>query len=129
MLSNIVRKHQAKQAAAKEEQEKLKKEAMESCVAFGNALVDKMNTGVATAYQNQKKLDQELKQLQIHTAEYSKVASQWMGLVDGFNQSLKEIGDVENWAKTIENDMQVVCKSLEFAYKGSNEPIDVPSSS
>lgn len=42
--------------------------------------------------------------------------------MDSFNKSLKQLGDVENWAKAIESDMRIVSSSLEYAYKvGSNE--------
>ncbi len=39
-------------------------------------------------------------------------------MIENFNQSLKELGDVENWAKTIETDMVSIASALEYAYKG-----------
>lgn len=39
--------------------------------------------------------------------------------MEGFSSALKEIGDVENWAKSIEDDMQTVNCALEYAYKGN----------
>ena len=38
---------------------------------------------------------------------------QWVALVSSFNASLKLIGDVENWSRTIENDMNEVTARLE----------------
>jgi hypothetical protein len=39
-------------------------------------------------------------------------------MVEGFNQALKELGDVENWARSIESDMREIAAGLEHAYKG-----------
>lgn len=41
--------------------------------------------------------------------------------MNGFNESLKQLGDVENWAKVIENDMQEISSILEYVYKSSNQ--------
>ncbi|MBO8666427.1 hypothetical protein INO76_15475, partial [Staphylococcus aureus] len=53
-----------------------------------------------------KKLDAEAKQLHQSAIVFSKQTSQWLSLIDNFNSALKELGDVENWTRTIENDMQ-----------------------
>lgn len=39
-------------------------------------------------------------------------------MLENFNQSLKELGDVENWARTIETDITTLASALEYAYKG-----------
>lgn len=71
---------------------------------------------------NQRKLDSEAKQLVTNVTQFSSSVSQWLNLMDSFNKSLKQLGDVENWAKAIESDMRIVSSSLEYAYKvGSNE--------
>lgn len=73
---------------------------------------------VAQAYLNQKRLDTEAKHLHHNATNFAKQTHQWLQLVQNFSSSLKEIGDVENWAKSIESDMQTVSSSLEYAYKG-----------
>ncbi|XP_072349783.1 biogenesis of lysosome-related organelles complex 1 subunit 1-like isoform X3 [Scyliorhinus torazame] len=79
-------------------------------------------TGVAQAYVNQRKLDNEVKTLQIQAAQFAKQTQQWLGMVDSFNQALKEIGDVENWARSIEMDMRTIATALEYVYKGQLQP-------
>ena len=39
-------------------------------------------------------------------------------MIDNFNHTLKELGDVENWARAIETDMIAIASALEYAYKG-----------
>ncbi|XP_040610593.1 biogenesis of lysosome-related organelles complex 1 subunit 1 isoform X1 [Mesocricetus auratus] len=74
--------------------------------------------GVAQAYMNQRKLDHEVKTLQVQAAQFAKQTGQWIGMVENFNQALKEIGDVENWARSIELDMRTIATALEYVYKG-----------
>ncbi|KAK7805639.1 hypothetical protein U0070_009788 [Myodes glareolus] len=57
------------------------------------------------AFVNQRKLHQEVKTLQAQAAQFAKQAGQWIGMVENFSQELREIGDVENWARSIELDM------------------------
>jgi hypothetical protein len=73
---------------------------------------------VAQAYLNQKRLDTEAKHLHHNATNFAKQTQQWLQLVSNFSSALKEIGDVENWAKSIEGDMRTVSSSLEYAYKG-----------
>ena len=45
----------------------------------------------------------------------------WLQLVDGFNDKLKELGDIENWSKSIETDMKTISSSMEYIYKVNRE--------
>ena len=121
MLSSLVKEHQSKQAARKERQEQKRKDAIAAANNLTQALVDHLNVGVAQAYLNQKRLDAEAKQLHHNATNFAKQTQQWLNLVENFNGALKEIGDAENWARSIENDMRTITAALEYSYKVSQE--------
>lgn len=74
---------------------------------------------MAQAYLNQKRLDAEAKQLHTSATNFSKQTQQWLQLVETFSSALKELGDVENWAKTIEGDIRTITLALENVYKNT----------
>ncbi|KAG7308610.1 biogenesis of lysosome- organelles complex 1 subunit 1 [Plutella xylostella] len=121
MLSSLIKEHQARQTAKKITQEQKRKEAIAAANDLTQALVDHLNVGVAQAYLNQKKLDAEAKLLHQGAINFAKQTQQWLALVENFSSALKEIGDVENWARSIENDMKIVTDTLENAYKITQE--------
>ncbi|CAN7993171.1 hypothetical protein HPB47_028346 [Ixodes persulcatus] len=121
MLSSLLKEHQQRQHVRREDQEAKKKEAIAASNALTTAMVDHLNVGVAQAYLNQKKLDAEVKQLHSNAANFAKQTTNWLHLVDNFNHALKELGDIENWAKSIEADMRTVSSALEYAYKVGQE--------
>jgi len=121
MLSSLVKEHQARQVVRKERQEGKRKEALAAATSLTTALVDHLNVGVAQAYLNQKRLDSEAKQLHLNATNFSKQTTAWLQLIDSFNNSLKEVGDVENWARTIEGDMRAISSTLEYTYKVNSE--------
>ncbi|CAJ1050321.1 biogenesis of lysosome-related organelles complex 1 subunit 1 isoform X1 [Xyrichtys novacula] len=98
--------------------ERRRREAIAAATCLTEALVDHLNVGVAQAYVNQRKLDHEVKTLQVQASQFSKQTAQWISMVEGFNQALKEIGDVENWARSIEMDMRTIATALEYVHKG-----------
>ncbi|KAG0715888.1 Biogenesis of lysosome-related organelles complex 1 subunit 1 [Chionoecetes opilio] len=118
MLSSMVKEHQGRQQARKEEQERRRKEAIQASSSLTHALVDHLNVGVAQAYLNQRRLDSEAIQLEQNATNFQRQTSQWLTLVSSFTDSMKEVGHVHNWATTIEADMRTVSTALEYAYKG-----------
>uniref|UniRef100_A0A673Z161 Biogenesis of lysosome-related organelles complex 1 subunit 1 n=1 Tax=Salmo trutta TaxID=8032 RepID=A0A673Z161_SALTR len=109
MLSRLLKEHHAKQNERKELQGETRVKKVSCCV---------FNSRVAQAYVNQRKLDHEVKTLQVQASQFSKQTAQWISMVEGFNQALKEIGDVENWARSIEMDMRTIATALEYVHKG-----------
>lgn len=81
------------------------------------AMITNLYSSVAQAYLNEKKLDHEARQLQLNAANFSRQAQQWLQLVENFSSALKEVGDVDNWARSIEKDLRIAETALEYAYK------------
>ncbi|XP_038045248.1 biogenesis of lysosome-related organelles complex 1 subunit 1-like [Patiria miniata] len=117
MLASMLKEHQAKQATRKEQQEKRRKEATMAAINVTKALVGNVNNRVSMAYVNEKRLDAEARQLQANAAQFAKQSMQWLSLIENFNTALKELGDVENWAKSIEVDMHTISSAMEYALK------------
>ncbi|NXO57720.1 BL1S1 protein, partial [Aramus guarauna] len=113
MLSRLLKEHQARQSERRE----LQDGASAGAGAAPRALCPAEGR-VAQAYVNQRKLDHEVKTLQVQAAQFAKQTGQWITMVENFNQALKEIGDVENWARSIEMDMRTIATALEYVYKG-----------
>jgi len=121
MLSSLVKEHSQRQAVRREHQETLRQNANKASADLTQALVDHLNVGVAQAYLNQKRLDAEAKQLHTNATDFAKQTQNWLNLVKTFNSTLKDLGDVKNWAKAIEDDMRTVSSTLEYTYKVNRE--------
>eukprot|EP00035_Acanthoeca_spectabilis_P040412 m.69682 g.69682 ORF g.69682 m.69682 type:complete len:130 (-) comp9978_c0_seq2:4490-4879(-) len=119
-LSEIVKKHTAEQAVRRKESETRRQEASVASQKVAKVLVESLNEGVAAVFTTQKQLELEAKHLQGSLVKYTKLSNQWISMVENFNQALKEIGDVENWAERIEADMHSISQGLEFV-QGSGE--------
>lgn len=99
-------------------EEKRRVAAVNAAQVVTKTLVGSMNEGVAQIFQTQKQLEGEVRHLQTSLVKYTKLSNQWVTMIDGFNQALKEIGDVENWAQRIEADMRTIAEGLEHVHEG-----------
>lgn len=124
MLSRALKEHTSSQASIKEKQEERKREALNAIKDFSGKVVDSLNADVEKAYNNQRSLESEAKVLQQHVSQLAKQTTQWSSMLENFNQALKELGDVENWARTIETDITTIASALEYAYKGDGPKQD-----
>ncbi|KAL5264716.1 hypothetical protein ACHWQZ_G005706 [Mnemiopsis leidyi] len=121
MMSQTMKRYQTKQSVQRDLQEVRRKEIQQLCSQLNVLLVNKMNGRVEGAYINQKKLQSHTRQLQYNSANLQKQSEQWLKLLDNFNEALKEIGDVSNWAKSLEDELTKISHTLAYAYKGEVE--------
>ncbi|ELR13645.1 GCN5 family protein 1 (GCN5L1) protein [Acanthamoeba castellanii str. Neff] len=119
MLAVLLKEHQQKQELLKQENEVRRKKAVTSVDKVSACMVDSVNIGVSKVFTNQKKIEVQAVQLQTQTERFSKQTAQWLQLIEGFNQSLKEIGDIESWARTIEADMRQIAANLEYVHRNT----------
>ena len=116
-----MKRYQTKQSIQRDLQEVRRKEIQQLCSQLNVLLVNRMNSRVEGAYINQKKLQSHTRQLQYNSTNLQKQSEQWLKLLDNFNEALKEIGDVSNWAKSLEDEMTKISHTLAYAYKGEVE--------
>ena len=90
-----------------------KREAIASISAATGAAMDAINGGAATVWQNQQQLEAEARLLHQQSQRLAKQTAQWVESYQGFHQALKSLGDIENWARTIEADMAFISSSLD----------------
>ena len=115
MLSAALKEHQQTQAASRKATERLRTEAVAASRVLGDAMVSTLNSDVAQVFSTQRELEDEVKHLRSSLGRFTKTSNQWIQMVNAFNQALKEIGDVENWAERLEADMHVVVNALQYA--------------
>lgn len=113
----MLKEHQSKQSKSRDEQEKRRQEALRALYKFNNMISASVNNCISTAYNNQCEIDKEMKHLQNQVGQFHRLSNQWTSLLEGFHAALKELGDVENWSKSIEQDLRTVAATLEYVNK------------
>eukprot|EP00730_Choanoeca_flexa_P015182 TRINITY_DN6910_c0_g1_i1.p1 TRINITY_DN6910_c0_g1~~TRINITY_DN6910_c0_g1_i1.p1 ORF type:complete len:125 (+),score=46.67 TRINITY_DN6910_c0_g1_i1:52-426(+) len=119
MLSRALQEHSTEQQAARKRTAILKDEAVQASKEAAKAMVDTINADVAEVFATQRSIEAEVKRLQAALAKHNKLANSWSTSISKFNTALKEIGDVENWAERLEDDMRTVVDTLEIVHKGT----------
>ncbi|PKA66236.1 Biogenesis of lysosome-related organelles complex 1 subunit 1 [Apostasia shenzhenica] len=87
---------------------KAKKDALGTAVKISELLVDTVNGGVEEVFINEKRIEHEIRGLVSNVMRYKKQTNRWLAASHAMNSVLKEIGDFENWMKTMDFD----CKSI-----------------
>ncbi|KAG9445457.1 hypothetical protein H6P81_016797 [Aristolochia fimbriata] len=110
-LLRIVDRHDQTSLQIREQTEQAKKEAIRTALHVSDLLVDTVNAGAEEIFVNEKRIEFEIRSLISTTMRYSKQTNQWLVATRALNTALKEIGDFENWMKTMDYD----CKSITAA--------------
>lgn len=71
-------------------------------------MISSLDSEVLCLHQNQRKIEKETKELRDNAKKLAITAQKWVELYDSLNDSMKQLGDVANWAQMLEKDMQTV---------------------
>ncbi|CAA7408402.1 unnamed protein product [Spirodela intermedia] len=107
-LLRIVQEHQRASLRARDRTEEARREALRAASRVSELLVGAVNGGIEEAFVNEKRIEQEIRALMSTALRYSRQADQWHSMSQALNSALKEIGDFENWMKTMDYD----CRSI-----------------
>eukprot|EP01147_Barroeca_monosierra_P004127 gene4127-62_t len=119
MLSNIIKEHtEAKAQRTSGNAAETRIRASEQMQALVSDAVVDLNAEVSQVFANQKAIDSEIQSMQEALARQKRATAKWSTSVKKFNQSLKEIGDVENWTEILENDMRIVLDAIQLSKQG-----------
>jgi hypothetical protein len=114
MLSKLYKDHQEKQHQVEVQNERRRKEVLASVAPVTDALMDSVNKSVNEIFQNQRQIETEAQKMKAETARFTKQTRLWLNTIDSFNNSLKELGDFEGYAASIEGEMRTVAGCLEM---------------
>ncbi|XP_016547770.2 biogenesis of lysosome-related organelles complex 1 subunit 1 [Capsicum annuum] len=110
-LIQIINSHNSSSLNLRQSTEKAKKDAIRSATRVSELLVDSVNKEVQEAFVMQKRIEMEIRALAASILQFGKQTDQWLAASHSINTAIKEIGDFENWMKTMEFD----CKSINAA--------------
>eukprot|EP00004_Rigifila_ramosa_P004853 TRINITY_DN15304_c0_g1_i1.p2 TRINITY_DN15304_c0_g1~~TRINITY_DN15304_c0_g1_i1.p2 ORF type:complete len:147 (+),score=31.39 TRINITY_DN15304_c0_g1_i1:16-456(+) len=116
-LARMLKEHEGKHRALREQSEHHRKAGEETAAMLTHAMVDTVNVGVAQVFATQRQIEREAQELQKQSARFCKQTQDWLTMIAKFNDSLKELGDVENWAMQIEHEMKSMATALEYVHK------------
>jgi hypothetical protein len=123
-LASLVKEHNQAQVRLREENDRKRKKAKDSLLHVSRELVLSTNNDVVQVFHNQQLLEAEAKLLHQQAQRFTKQTTQWLNMFQTLNTSLKELGDVENWAGHIHDDVQIIVKNIDqaIAIKQQQQP-------
>ncbi|GLT80691.1 hypothetical protein SLA2020_521160 [Shorea laevis] len=113
----LYQRHQQKSIQLRDRAEKAKKDAIKKAARVSDLLVDAVNGGVQESFINEKRIELEIRALAATVARFMKQTDQWLAATHAINTAVKEIGDFENWMKTMDLD----CKSINAAIRNIHQ--------
>ncbi|XP_010521998.1 PREDICTED: biogenesis of lysosome-related organelles complex 1 subunit 1 [Tarenaya hassleriana] len=111
-LLQLIEDHQRSSLRLREQTEKARKDAIRNAAKAADLLVEAVNGGVEECFVNEKRIEAEIRNLAVTIARFGKQTDQWLAATHAINTAIKEIGDFENWMKTMEYDCKKIASAI-----------------
>ncbi|XP_004490700.1 biogenesis of lysosome-related organelles complex 1 subunit 1 [Cicer arietinum] len=112
-LHNLIQLHNHNSLILTHQTEKAKKDAIRKAERVSDLLVEAVNGGVQDSFLIQKRIELEIRALAVTITRFTKQTDQWLNATHSLNTALKEIGDFENWMKTMEYDFKNINAAIQ----------------
>ncbi|KAJ1880788.1 hypothetical protein LPJ66_011433 [Kickxella alabastrina] len=119
-LSDIMRDHASGLLDHKRASEQLRKDAIKDIGDLCDTATSSLSAQLTRVLSNQREIESLSRDCAHLVQQHVRSTAKWTKLVDQFNASLKELGDVRNWAEVIERDMLDVAATLEIVHSSLN---------
>ncbi|KAF5727297.1 biogenesis of lysosome-related organelles complex 1 subunit 1 [Tripterygium wilfordii] len=116
-LLQLLHEHHYSSFRLRDQAERAKNEAIKNAGRVADLLVDAVNGGVQESFVNEKRIELEIRALAATVTRFIKQTDQWLAASHSINTAVKEIGDFENWMKTMEFD----CRSINAAIRNIHQ--------
>ncbi|KAM7258971.1 hypothetical protein ACFE04_014712 [Oxalis oulophora] len=83
-----------------------------SAIKLREISVETVNGGVQECFINEKRIEFEIRSLATSITRFMKLSDQWLAASHAINTAVKEIGDFENWMKTMEFDCKTITTAI-----------------
>jgi len=112
MFSELTNEYNERRAELKARILDAKSQVKKLTQPLSTHLLDSINSQVELLHKNQQLIEKQTKHYKQETTKLNTQTQKWVGMYDEMNSALKELGDVVNWAKLIEDDMKEVAASI-----------------
>ncbi|EKG03033.1 GCN5-like protein, putative [Trypanosoma cruzi] len=113
VLEGLIRAHRERQAELRAVGSRAWEEVRQHAQAACDAVTDSANAEVFAALARERKIEMELKAIAARSSQLQRQMTAWATLFGKFNTELKEMGDLSNWARRIEEDLSETVHLLE----------------
>ncbi|ETO33533.1 hypothetical protein RFI_03569 [Reticulomyxa filosa] len=112
-LQQTIAKYKELRQQQTQERKELRDECLNSLTAMSNTVLLDVRNGVAQIYTNQKKIKDATTELQRASLQFTAKVQKWTKKYNVLNESLRQLGDVRNWAQGIRQDLVEINETLE----------------
>ncbi|KAG9396352.1 hypothetical protein J8273_2083 [Carpediemonas membranifera] len=106
--------HASKAKALHSTTESLGMAALKNVDQYAKELVGETNKDINTLFSNQRQIQQLVKQIQARHMAINKQSQTFLSLIESFNTSVAELGDVKSFIHTTHANMCAVADNLKF---------------
>ncbi|KAJ3449421.1 bloc-1 complex subunit [Anaeramoeba flamelloides] len=121
MLTDLIKEHDKIKHKTQKECEQKWQDIKKMSKGVTTHLHNSITEGVNVVFHNQRHLEIELNKLQTQIGKFYKESDQWKDLIKKINEPLKELGDVENWMRTIDQNLKDLVLCVNFVNEYQNE--------
>ncbi|KAL0218696.1 hypothetical protein P9112_004349 [Eukaryota sp. TZLM1-RC] len=112
MFSSILKEHQQELSCLKSEAGQARKNASKDAEQLTKIIHDSIQERVVQVSKRQDVIDKEIAQISNAADHFVRQTGSWASQAEKLHDAAKSLGDVENWAASIQWDIQAILRVL-----------------